>query len=108
MRSVLRAPSVAIEPLEGRCFFHAGDLVPTFGNGGKVVTHFKPGEPSEALALFSLSSGKLLAAGLTAISSAKSDLALARYNGNGKPDKTFGVNGKIITHLALSPYTHVD
>lgn len=69
----------------------AGDLDPTFGSGGKVVTDFVGGFDT-AYALTIQSDGKIVVAG-----QASSDFALARYNRDGSLDAGFGSAGKITT-----------
>jgi len=76
---------------------HDGDLDPTFGTGGKVVTDFA-GSFDEADAL--VVQGGTLVAGGTAFTGSTSDFALARYRQNGTLDPTFGTGGKATTDFA--------
>ena len=75
-----------------------GDLDPTFGTGGKVMTDFNH-STDIAYAVALQSDGKLVAAGTTYTNNdySNEDFAIARYNANGTLDTTFGVNGKVTT-----------
>lgn len=78
-----------------------GDLDPTFGEGGKVITPFKGGEGAQALAV--QSDGKIVAAGYAKSASSYSvDFALARYCIDGTPDSTFGIGGKVLTDFGYT------
>src|SRR5262245_1615637 len=76
-----------------------GALDPSFGAGGKITTGFR----SQALAL--QSDGKIVVAGFVLLSPSSTDIpspsytdfALARYNGDGSVDVTFGTGGEVIT-----------
>lgn len=75
-----------------------GDLDPTFGTGGQVLTDF-PGPASAKIADIVIQpDGKIVAAGMTN-SSAGQDFALARYHADGSLDTTFGDSGKVITNV---------
>ena len=80
-----------------------GDLDPTFSVDGKVTTDFFGGNDT-ATAVAIQQNGKILAAG-TAFSgnTGGNDFALARYNRNGRLDRSFGENGKVTTHFPGSP-----
>lgn len=68
----------------------SGNLDPSFGAGGIVL--FDPsgtGEKSSVWSVASLDDGKILAGGY----SGDQDFVLARFNGDGSLDTTFGVNG---------------
>jgi uncharacterized delta-60 repeat protein len=68
-----------------------GSLDTSFGSSGKVTTDFGLGSGfGGALAI--QSDGKIVAAGR-----AGSDFVLARYNGEGSPDASFGSGGKVTT-----------
>ncbi len=73
----------------------AGELDASFGNGGKVTTHFINLEMASAVAL--QPDGKSVAAGLTVKTDADFDFALARYNPDGSLDPSFGTGGKVTT-----------
>ena len=68
-------------------------LDPTFGNGGVVTTDF--GNSSDwAYALALQPDGKIVLGGMSTASGSK-DFALARYNGDGSLDPTFGEGGLV-------------
>ncbi|MDX3248117.1 calcium-binding protein [Streptomyces sp. ME18-1-4] len=69
-----------------------GDLDPTFGTGGKVITNFGGTDFATSVQ----ADGKIVAAGFTSAGGAN-DFALARYNTNGSLDTTFGTGGKVTT-----------
>ena len=71
-----------------------GALDTMFGTGGKVKTTFASFDFVGALAL--QSDGKIVAAGMTVINFMP-NFAVARYNGNGTLDSTFGIGGRVIT-----------
>jgi uncharacterized delta-60 repeat protein len=71
-----------------------GDLDPTFGNGGIVITSF--GGSDVASAVVVQPDGKLVVAGRTNIAG-NTVFALARYNANGGLDPTFGTGGLVTT-----------
>ena len=73
----------------------AGELDASFGNGGRVTTHFINLEMASAVAL--QPDGKSVAAGLTVKTDADFDFALARYNPDGSLDLSFGTGGKVTT-----------
>ncbi|MGI8849886.1 MAG: hypothetical protein ACR2HT_06930, partial [Pyrinomonadaceae bacterium] len=68
-------------------FAGIGDLDPSFGNGGKVVTSFD-NRHSDAYAMAIQSDGKIVVAGQSAI---------VRYNKDGSLDASFGNGGKVAT-----------
>src|SRR5947208_12176902 len=75
-----------------------GDLDPTFGTDGKVLTDFaRSTDIANAVAI--QADGKLVVVGTTYINNdyTGEDFAVARYNPNGSLDLTFGVGGKVQT-----------
>jgi len=77
-----------------------GTLDGTFGSGGKVITDF--GGPNEiALGVAIRLDGKIVAVGST-FASGRTAFAVARYNGNGTLDTTFGTGGKTTTSFVGS------
>ena len=70
-----------------------GNLDPSFGSGGKVTTDF--GAIDTAFAIARDSAGRITAAGGSA-----GDFALARYNGDGSLDTSFGNGGKVTTDFS--------
>jgi len=84
----------------------AGDLDPTFGTGGKVVTDFGAGSMNRVEAITVQSNGKILVAGETqATPSSRSLIALARYNADGTLDLGFGTGGEVTTDFDPIPAT---
>jgi uncharacterized delta-60 repeat protein len=74
----------------------AGDLDPSFGNRGKVITDFS-GNDDTAAAVAIQADGKIVAGGTSTALGGTSDFALARYNSDGSLDPAFGSNGKVTT-----------
>lgn len=74
-----------------------GELDPSFGDGGTVITTFTRGLHG-ASALTIQPDGKLVAAG-QAGSGPRCSLALARYNTDGSLDGSFGGDGRVRTDL---------
>ncbi len=74
----------------------------SFGNGGKVTTDFF-GLHDEAAAIAVQSDGRIVVGGSATINQSATDFALARYTANGTLDPTFGVGGKLNTHLFIDP-----
>src|SRR4029078_3703199 len=75
-----------------------GDLDPTFGADGKVLTDFDHStDIANAVAI--QADGKLVVVGTTYRDNdfSNEDFAVARYNPDGTPDKTFGAGGKVQT-----------
>jgi uncharacterized delta-60 repeat protein len=75
-----------------------GDLDPTFGTDGKVLTDFDQStDIANAVAI--QADGKLVVVGTTYRDNdfSTEDFAVARYNPDGTLDKTFGVGGKVQT-----------
>lgn len=74
-----------------------GSLDPSFGVNGKVTTDFF-GFSDTASALIIQSDGRVVAAGgANNLNSTGLDFALARYNGDGSLDSSFGDGGKTTT-----------
>src|SRR5215831_1059121 len=75
-----------------------GDLDPTFGTDGKVLTDFDH-STDIANAVAVQADGKLVVVGTTYINNdyTGEDFAVARYNPDGTLDKTFGAGGKTQT-----------
>jgi uncharacterized delta-60 repeat protein len=84
-----------LEILESRLLLNAGDLDPTFGSGGIVMTSLQGLDRAHSLAL--QADGKIVAGGFSANSSGNSaELALVRYNPDGTLDTSFGTGGKVL------------
>ena len=75
-----------------------GSLDTGFGIGGKVITDLS-GPTEIALALAIQSDGRIVAAGVAYAGalSTSGDFALVRYQPDGSLDRTFGIDGKVIT-----------
>ena len=71
-----------------------GDLDPSFGTGGIVITSFGGADVASAVAV--QPDGKLVVAGRTNIAG-NTVFALARYNPNGGLDPAFGTGGLVTT-----------
>jgi uncharacterized delta-60 repeat protein len=71
-----------------------GDLDPSFGTGGTVITSFGGSDVASAVVI--QPDGKLVVAGRTNIAG-NTVFALARYNPNGGLDPTFGTGGLVTT-----------
>jgi uncharacterized delta-60 repeat protein len=90
-RSVMLAPCV-LGLLVGVRSAHAaaGDLDPTFGNGGVTTTSLGSSSDALPLAVKVLSDGKILVSVLPSVTSSNE---LLRYTSNGALDNTFGHDG---------------
>jgi uncharacterized delta-60 repeat protein len=83
--------------LEERTLLSAGDLDPTFGNGGLVTTGF-PGSPSlRAQSVALQADGRVVVVGFASSSSRSFQMAVARYDSDGTLDSTFGNGGTVAT-----------
>ncbi len=80
-----------------------GTLDTTFGVSGAAKVAFSTLE-STPISIAVQPDGKIVLGGYTVTASAQ-DFALARFNGDGTLDTTFGVNGKVITTV---DYTRSD
>ena len=74
-----------------------GELDPSFGIGGKVITHFGGDDVAQGVVI--QADGKIVVAGYSSNGST-SDFALARYNPDGSLDSSFGGEGKVTTDIA--------
>jgi uncharacterized delta-60 repeat protein len=93
--ALLAAGLLIGSPFYFRASAAAGDLDPTFGNAGRVVTSFPGGlDSAEDVAL--QSNGKIVVGG-----SSGSDFALTRYNADGTLDATFGTGGRVNTDFPV-------
>ncbi|GAB3710182.1 hypothetical protein GCM10028861_02820 [Flavobacterium koreense] len=75
-----------------------GNLDPTFGVGGKVMTVFSSGNQSEIRCVEIDVNNKILVGG-TRVNGTQ-NIALARYNNDGSLDNTFGIGGKVETIIS--------
>ena len=85
-------------PLAARA--NPGDLDPSFGTGGQVITPILSGYDG-AGALVLQPDGKLVAAG-HAFNANNNTLALVRYNADGSLDGNFGTGGKVTTAIGTA------
>ena len=86
--------SAAVESLEARCLLAAGELDPSFGVAGRVMTSFTTSAFATSSAI--QGDGKIVIAGYAYTTNAYA-FALARYNTNGTLDTSFGAAGTITT-----------
>jgi uncharacterized delta-60 repeat protein len=91
--AVLLLLVVSLHPGPGYPF--PGDLDPSFGTKGVVITDFGAGS-DVAFALVRQSDGRLVAAGRSTTGES-ADFALARYNTDGSLDPAFGTAGEVLT-----------
>src|SRR5438045_6130575 len=88
----------ALEALESRRLFSAGELDTAFA-GGTVNRGFIPGDEL-AFSIALQSDGKVLIAGRADSGGASgNDFALARFNADGSVDTTFGSGGMVVTNM---------
>src|SRR5437870_3563768 len=73
-----------------------GDLDPSFGAGGQVLTDFGGGDGARALAL--QADGRIVVAGRSCPSTWR--FALARHDADGTLDPSFGGGGRVLTNFA--------
>jgi uncharacterized delta-60 repeat protein len=86
-----------VEALEDRTLLAAGILDPTFGTGGLVTTNLTyTGQNSLAVQPLD---GKIVVAG---VATTPNVFSLARFNPDGSPDLSFGVNG-VVTAQPFAP-----
>jgi uncharacterized delta-60 repeat protein len=77
----------------------SGDLDPTFGGDGKVITNFTKGNDG-ASDLAIQANGKMVAVGRASTRHSYGRFALARYRANGSLDTAFGRGGLVTTNFA--------
>ncbi len=76
-----------------------GDLDSTFGNNGIVLTNVG-NDAQSAGGLKIQPDGKIIISGSTEnYSTWNSDILLMRFNNDGSPDNTFGINGQIVINV---------
>ena len=76
-----------------------GDLDPSFGGGGKVVTDLGGDVGGEILSEVIDFRGRIVVAGFSGTPTASHYVTLARYRPNGSLDPSFGVGGVAVTDL---------
>jgi uncharacterized delta-60 repeat protein len=87
-----------LSPSISRVRAGAGDLDPTFGNGGLAFADFN-GREAEAFASALQADGKVVMAGSVFATSFNLDFALARFTTQGTLDPGFGTGGKTTTEF---------
>lgn len=92
-----------VESLETRVLLSAGDLDPTFGNGGLVTTNNEINRNEAAKAVAIQDDGKIVVAGDIQIGiGVDTAFALYRYNPDGTLDSSFGNNGQVVMDFSES------
>jgi uncharacterized delta-60 repeat protein len=84
----------------------AGELDPSFGNGGKVTTDISDGS-DDARAIALQADGKLVVAGFALNNVVPGDFGVARYNTDGSLDSSFGMGGKVTINITQFESTDV-
>jgi uncharacterized delta-60 repeat protein len=84
---------IHMECLESRLLPAAGDLDPTFGNGGRVLADVVGHVETEAQKVLVQRDGKVLVAGEAR---PVGEFTLARFDRDGSPDASFGNNGQVM------------
>ncbi|MGI8638355.1 MAG: FG-GAP-like repeat-containing protein [Pyrinomonadaceae bacterium] len=79
-----------------------GDLDPTFGGGGKVITYISGKDFGSSVVL--QSNGKLIVAGEATVNTSTTDFAIVRYNLDGSLDTSFGNGGRVITDFGRADW----
>ena len=82
-----------------------GTLDTTFGSGGKAILNIRNSD--EAFGAKLQTDGKIVIAGFSAPDNGTGNLTLARLNGDGSFDTTFGNGGKVISPFANNFATSV-
>jgi uncharacterized delta-60 repeat protein len=98
---LLACAAVGAAVLAGLALGAPGDLDPSFGSGGKVLTDLGGSSVDDAQAVAFQSDGKIVAFG-SSDAAGSSDFALVRYNADGSVDLSFGSAGKVLTDLGTS------
>jgi uncharacterized delta-60 repeat protein len=79
----------------------AGDLDPTFGAGGKVITRMSQESGNDDIQTIALQSdGRIIAVGPAWRGDTNKDFGVVRYNLDGTLDDTFGTGGKVVTNIS--------
>jgi uncharacterized delta-60 repeat protein len=87
----------------GLTFAQPGTLDPTFSANGKVITHVGTGGDDQIRAIAVQADSKIIAVG----NSSETDggfhvhIAIVRYNTDGRVDKSFGDQSKVVTSIPL-------
>lgn len=89
-----------LSALGERAWAAAGDLDPSFGNGGIVVTSVN-GTDDFATSMALQSDGKIVAAGAS-FNGTNYDFAVLRYNADGSLDTSFNGTGRVVTAIGAN------
>jgi uncharacterized delta-60 repeat protein len=82
-----------------------GNLDPSFGSGGKVLTDIGGASSDAALAVAVEPNGKIVATGHTGTAPFTDfDFALVRYNRDGNVDPSFGSGGRVVTAFGVARF----
>jgi uncharacterized delta-60 repeat protein len=99
-------PKVRIRPqleqLESRALLNAGGLDATFGAGGLATLNFTGSFSDQGLAVALQPDGKMVVVGSVLQSGIGYDFGVARFNGDGTPDQSFGSGGRVLTSAGPS------
>jgi uncharacterized delta-60 repeat protein len=97
-----------LEVLEDRCVPSAGQLDPTFGTGGKVITDIQGPTVAQADAVVvPQPDGKVIAVASSQNINNNGQIALLRYNTDGSLDNSFGSKGQVAFTLTSDPSSNV-
>jgi uncharacterized delta-60 repeat protein len=96
------------QPLESRVHLYAGQLDPTFGDGGRVDTSLGAVAAS-AQTVAIQSDGKVLVGGeITFGKLRRTRPMIARFNEDGSIDRTFGESGVVRINVPAGAVTHIE
>jgi uncharacterized delta-60 repeat protein len=98
----------SLEALEDRCLLSGtGSLDTSFGSGGIVTTSLSNLADYGTAVLIQPWDGKIVAAGSTTVTTGHGNhttqtivMSLVRYTTTGSPDRSFGVNGQVVSNIA--------
>jgi uncharacterized delta-60 repeat protein len=79
---------------------YPGELDPSFGSGGKVVTSITTGQ-DKAYGVAVQSDGKIVVVGYSTGSITGTDFTVVRYNADGSLDEDFGTGGIVVSDLQI-------
>ena len=91
----------AVLALDHRAAAAPGDLDPTFGIGGKVITNFGGNSTDQGYSIAIQNDGKIVVAG-TSNQTLPVKFALVRYNADGSLDTSFNSTGIVTTAIGSS------
>ena len=99
-RCATRYP-LLLDLLEDRTLLSSGDLDPSFGLRGKVLTDIgvPANDSADSVTTARQTDGKIVVAGSTETQTGGFDLAVVRYNSDGTLDRDFGDQGSVTIDL---------